>query len=99
MIKSYYTVFSKYLNLKNERKKKMNATRRRKLFNVVSELYDVLSRLQIIKDEEAEALEAIPESLQGTDRYNAMEENVDNFTEIDEELNEMIALLEDIIGV
>lgn len=76
----------------------MNKARRAILDQLVTELTDVQSRLESVRDDEESARDAIPESMEGTDRYaaavcacDALEEATDHFAEmlsnIDEALN------------
>lgn len=58
----------------------MNATRRKEISKVLKRLYelvedmsDLLGDIETIKDDENEALENIPESLQESERYTQIE--------------------------
>ena len=55
----------------------MNNKRRSKLKKADGILSEALSIVQAVLDEEEDSFENIPESLQGTDRYDKMEEAID----------------------
>lgn len=54
----------------------MNKARKAELTKIVSELEDIVSRLETIRDAEQEAFDNLPESLQGGERGEAMQGNV-----------------------
>ena len=51
----------------------MNKERRRRLRQIVDQGNQLLEDLRAIQEEEQDALDNMPESLQGTERYEAME--------------------------
>ena len=59
----------------------MNKQRRKAIENVTGKIRDLLSDLEMLRDEEEEYKDNIPENLQGTERYERAEECVDNLTE------------------
>lgn len=66
----------------------MNAVRRkeisrvlRRLTELTEDLSDILGDIENIRDEESEALENIPESLQETERYDQSEAAAENLEE------------------
>ena len=92
----------------------MNNARRKEIRNVICELkksepdWDTIeSELADILDEETEAMENIPESLQDTDRYQICEESIDYLDSAIGEINpedpecaeSIIDLLEQIDGI
>ena len=54
----------------------MNKQRRKHIEEVTGKIRDLLSDLEILKDEEEEYKDNIPENLQGTERYERAEECV-----------------------
>lgn len=56
----------------------MNNTRRKALQKIYADIEEVKSDLENIYDEEQEAFENIPENLEGSERYEAAENAVDN---------------------
>lgn len=59
----------------------MNKSRRQELYDVTSLLDDAIDRLEEIKNDELEALEAMPESLQFSSRGDKMQKGVDKIDE------------------
>lgn len=55
----------------------MNKERRKMIEKVVSKLYDLREQVESIMDEEQEAFDNMPESLQETERGERMQEVVD----------------------
>lgn len=55
----------------------MNKQRRKALEGIINELENQKAAIEAILDEEQEAYDNIPESLQDTDRANQMYENID----------------------
>ena len=68
----------------------MNKERRTKIGNVITALNTLRDQVQDIHDDEDTALGNLPESLEGSDRYDMMQEAVDN-------LDEALSSLEDAI--
>lgn len=62
----------------------MNKQRRNDLLDVVSSLEEAYDRLNEIRDEEQEALDNMPESLQTSSRGEAMQEAIDEMDSIAE---------------
>ena len=52
----------------------MNNQRRMKLKKIVKALQDVIYAIEVVKDEEEDYMNNIPENLQGSDRYSRAEE-------------------------
>lgn len=59
----------------------MNKSRRQELYDVTSLLDDAVDRLEEIKNDEMEALEAMPESLQFSSRGDKMQKAIDKIDE------------------
>ena len=56
----------------------MNKARRKAIEKVVSDLYDIQSAVEELRDEEQEYLDNIPENLQGSERYELAEQELEN---------------------
>ena len=72
----------------------MNKARRAKLNSIINALGDLKSSLELVHDEEEETMDNVPESLQESDAYCAMEEAVDNMDTAMDALDEAIDALE-----
>lgn len=72
----------------------MNKARRAKINSIINGLNDLKSDLELVHDEEEETMENMPESLQGSARYEAMEEACDNMSDAMDALDEAIESLE-----
>lgn len=72
----------------------MNKARRAELNRIINAIQDLKSDLEIVHDEEEEAMDNMPESLQDSDRYCAMEEAVDSMDNALDELDDVIEYLE-----
>ena len=75
----------------------MNKDRRNRISECIEKLEDIKSELEAIRDEECEAYENLPESLQYSERGDMMQECMDeiddavsNFDDIIDQLNEVI---------
>ena len=76
----------------------MNKQRRKALEEIVGKLEDLKCEIESIQDEEQEAYDNIPESLNNTDRANEMYENIDALQDIVYNLEgEVIDALNEII--
>lgn len=76
----------------------MNNTRRKALAVIHNELEDLAERLEEIIAEEQEALDNIPESFQGSDRYQSAEEAISNLEEALDNLGSAYEQIEEIIN-
>lgn len=56
----------------------MNKIRRKQLAAIQSKIAELQEMLEALHDEEQEAIDNMPESLWGSDRYEAMEEAASN---------------------
>lgn len=71
----------------------MNRDRRRRLRAVIERASELQEQLNAIAEDEQEALDNMPESLQETERYSSMEENVEAITDAMDSLGEIIERL------
>lgn len=83
----------------------MNIARRKNIALVIAEIESlsekmetVLADIGIIKDEEEEYRDNIPENLQGSERYSSAEEAVNNLDSAYETLQEAFDNLGDVIS-
>ena len=76
----------------------MNKARRTRLASVKDKIEELQELLQDIIDEEQEAMGNLPESLQGSERYEAMEEAVSSMEEALENLGFAADNIEEVIG-
>lgn len=68
----------------------MNKSKREKLQRAKQMLSGALDIVEAIKDAEADALDNIPENLQGSDRFADMENAVDNLEQASENITDAI---------
>lgn len=76
----------------------MNKQRRKRLEDVVSRLEGCMSDLEFIKEEEQEAYDNLPESIQYSERGDAMQENVDDIDYVISDLDQVIDSVNNIIN-
>ena len=76
----------------------MNKNRRKRLEKVLNTLQDAMSELEYIKDEEQEAYDNLPESLQESEKGETMQEYVDDIDYVISDLDSVMSSLEDIIN-
>ena len=74
----------------------MNKQRRKWLENVSAMIERAKEELEQIRDEEQEAYDNIPESLQDSDRGNTMYENIDNLDTMASDLEDILECFYDI---
>ena len=60
----------------------MNKARRKELAEIVELLEEARERLEAVRDEEEEALENLPESLQASERGEAMQAAIDAMEDV-----------------
>lgn len=72
----------------------MNNKRRKQISDVLGTLNYLRETIEDIHAEEEEAFENLPESLEGSDRYDAMEEAVSNLEDAVDLVDELIEALE-----
>lgn len=76
----------------------MNKARRNRIIEIIDTLTLMNEEINIIMDEEQEALEAMPEPLQESDRGDAMQEAIDNLSSAMDSVQEAIDSLEEAKG-
>lgn len=76
----------------------MNKQRRKKIDAIIEKLSCLLDEVEDVRQEEEEALDNMPESLQETERYEAMQTAVDNLDTVVSGIEEFIELLEEAKG-
>lgn len=74
----------------------MNKERRTRISWVINNLETCKDSLENVRDSEQESFDNIPESLQDSDRGQAMETNIEIFDEVIGNLDEMIEMLSEI---
>ena len=72
----------------------MNKARRAVLNKIINALTELKDELESIKEDEQDAMDNLPESLQDSDRYSAMEEAVDNMDSAFDGIEDVIDYLE-----
>lgn len=65
----------------------MNKNRREELLDVASILDDAIDRLSEIRDDEQDALDSLPDSLQDSVRGQAMQEAIDQLDEFENSID------------
>lgn len=75
----------------------MNAKRRKQLANAIEVLNNVLELLEEVTTDEQDAYDNLPESIQDSERGEAMQENVDDMEDASSSLQDIIDQLQDII--
>ena len=75
----------------------MNRDRRKRLVAIVEQATQLQEQLTAIQEEEQSALDNMPESLQGTDRYADMETAAEALEEATDGLFDIISGLEAIL--
>lgn len=76
----------------------MNNARRKRICKIADALNELKSQIDELHDEEQEAFENIPESLQGTERYEIAENAVDMLESASLRVENAITFLEDAEG-
>lgn len=66
----------------------MNAQRRKELRNIQEELENIVERLQCLIDEEQTAFDNLPESIQGSEKGEEMEENISILEDISNKVDD-----------
>ena len=72
----------------------MNKARRKKIADLRTSLETLKENLDLIRDEEQEAFEAMPESIQGSEKGTDMEEGLESLSDVFDELESVIDRLE-----
>ena len=76
----------------------MNNARRKRICKIVDALNELKSQIDELYEEEQKAFENIPESLQGTERYEIAENAVDMLESASSGLEDVISFLGDAEG-
>ena len=71
----------------------MNKARRQKLSAIIDALSVFRDKIEEIHSEEESALQNMPESLEGSERYESLEEAVDNLSEAMDMFDDVIDCL------
>lgn len=74
----------------------MNNARRKQLQRIQGELRDIYERLDILCDEEQEAYDSMPESLQDTERGEKSQNAIDTLESVRDQVLEAADELDDI---
>ncbi len=77
----------------------MNKARRAILAKVCDSLADLQEEVSAVRNDEEEAMESMPESLQGSERYEQMEEAVGVLDDANDLFDELTDKLKEIDGV
>ncbi len=75
----------------------MNKQRRKAIENVTGKMRDLLVDLEVLRDEEEEYRDSIPENLQGSERYEKADECVDGLTEAIDEIERQLDEIDEYI--
>lgn len=76
----------------------MNKQRRKDLLDVAESLQEALDRLSEVRDEEQEAFDNMPESLQYGSRGDAMQDAIDTMDEWEGEIDKIKSRIEEFAG-
>lgn len=76
----------------------MNKARRKEIKKALSMIEDAMVILESVRDEEQEAFDNLPESLQYSEKGETMEEYVDDIDSAISDLDSIISELDDIIN-
>lgn len=76
----------------------MNKKRRKELSDILSELQALAARLEAVRDEEQDAFDNMPESLQDGAAGNAMQEIISSLDDVEPALSEAIELIEGVVN-
>lgn len=75
----------------------MNKARRKWLEDIIGKLEEQKCEIESVRDEEQEMLDCMPESLQESERGQAMSENVDELDSAASDLDDIISSLQEIV--
>lgn len=83
----------------------MNKIRRKAISEIIekiealqTEMEDILSDIETVKDEESEYFENIPENLQSSERYEIAESAVENLESAYDTFDDMKSSLDDVLS-
>ena len=72
----------------------MNKVRRADLEEIKTKIEEIKERLEIIRDDEQDYYDNIPENLEGSERYELSGEAIDNMDSALDSFNDIVAALE-----
>ena len=75
----------------------MNKTRRTAIKKVFEQLEELMATVEVIRDEEQDAFDNLPESFQSSERGETMEENIDALDSAYNSIEEAKDLLEELL--
>lgn len=75
----------------------MNKDRRNRLSGVIDTISDAMADLEEIKDEEQDALDALPESLQYSSKGETMQEYIDEMESVLDDMGNLQDSIQEII--
>lgn len=73
----------------------MNKIRRKALNDIMERMEMLKCELEVLRDEEQDYLDNMPENLQGSERYEAAESAVDNMDSAVDDLADAISYIEE----
>lgn len=76
----------------------MNKERRQRIGKIIEKLEDIAAELEALADEERDAFDNLPESLQYGERGEAMEAAADELEDVSGEVSELASRLEELIN-
>ena len=76
----------------------MNKERRQNISKIIERLEDIAAELDALADEERDAFYNLPESIQYSERGEAMEAAADELEDVSGEVSELASLLEELIN-
>lgn len=76
----------------------MNKQRRKAIEDVTGKIRDLLVDLEVLRDEEEEYRDNIPENLQGSERYEKADECVDGLTDVIDEIERQLEEVDELIN-
>lgn len=68
----------------------MNKSRRQELKLTISELEEIQTRIEMVKDEESDAFENLPDGLKYSEKGEKMSENVETLNDVYDSIFDMI---------
>ena len=75
----------------------MNKARRKAIEEIIAQLDEQKEAIEAVQEEEQEAYDNLPESIQYTERGEAISENADDLEQAASDLDDVISNLQDII--
>lgn len=76
----------------------MNKQRRAEIKDIIETLESAKEDLEMVAEDERYSFDNLPEGLQCSERGEVMEENADNLEEASSNIDDIIELLEGVIG-